>query len=110
MVIVTEGVARRERIKSEALHSSALRNIGAMRTEPISNGREQQENHSMPKYSLSCRVTVSAYTNVEADSLEEAIEAAVNREVVLSGRGGEDADEEWIIDDADGLPEDIHEA
>lgn len=64
----------------------------------------------MPEFELSCFVTVSAYTTVEADSLEEAIAAAKEREVVIGGRGGEDQNEEWIIDDADGSPSEIHEA
>ena len=63
----------------------------------------------MPKFDLSCAVTVSAYTTVEAATLEEAIEIAEGRNVVLGGPGcGESEDESWIIEDADGSPTDIH--
>lgn len=55
------------------------------------------------KFRLSCQVTVSAYTEVEAGSLEQAIEEANGREVVIGGlHSGTRADESWIIDDADG--------
>jgi hypothetical protein len=55
------------------------------------------------KFRLSCQVTVSAYTEVDADSLDEAIQAATGREVVIGGlHSGTRADESWVIDDADG--------
>lgn len=64
----------------------------------------------MALFKLGCRVTVSAYTEVEADTLEEAIKEAEGRDVVISGlHSGNGPDEAWIIDDADGSPEDIHE-
>jgi hypothetical protein len=63
----------------------------------------------MPKFKLSSHVTVSAYTEVEADTLEEAIKISERRDVVLGGPGsGAYPDESWIIDDADGAPTDIH--
>lgn len=64
----------------------------------------------MPKFRLSAQVTVSAYTEVEAATLDEAIKEAEGRLVVIGGmNSGEDADESWIIDDADGEATDIHE-
>lgn len=62
----------------------------------------------MATYRLGCMVGVSAYTDVEADSLEEAVAIAEQREVVLAGSGGEDPSEQWVIDDADGTPTEIH--
>jgi len=60
------------------------------------------------KFRLSCKVTVSAATEVEAKSLEEAIAIAAGRDVVLGGVGsGAYENETWIIDDADGMPFDI---
>lgn len=64
----------------------------------------------MATYTLGAVVGVSAYTVVEADSLEEAIKEAKDREPVIGGNGsGTDENEQWIIDDADGTPSDIHE-
>ncbi len=64
----------------------------------------------MKIYKLGCKVTVSAYTEIEADTLESALKQAANREVVLGGVGsGSSPDESWIIDDADGEPSEIHE-
>jgi len=64
----------------------------------------------MATFELTCVVTVSAYTVVEADTLEDALEIAKDRDVVLGGFGGEDENEEWIIGDADGEPENIYAA
>lgn len=65
----------------------------------------------MAEYELSAVVGVTAYTIVEADSLDEAIEIAGHRSAVIGGTGtGSDDREQWIIDDADGEPTDIHEA
>ena len=63
----------------------------------------------MTKFSLSSAVTVSAYTVVEADSLEEAIAISEERDVVIGGPiTGNSEKDVWIIDDADGCPTDIH--
>ena len=62
----------------------------------------------MTKFNLSAHVTVSAYTVVEADTLEAAMEIAGQRQVVIGGMNtGEDPEESWIIEDADGSPENI---
>jgi hypothetical protein len=62
-------------------------------------------------YDLSAVVTVSARTQVWAASLEDAIQIAKGREVVIGGpNSGAIEEEEWIIDDADGEATDIKEA
>ena len=62
----------------------------------------------MPTFKFSAFVTVSAYTEVEADTLEEAMEEAEGREVVIGGlHSGTQAAESWIIDEADGSAENI---
>lgn len=63
----------------------------------------------MPEFKLNSHVTVSAYTVVEAMTLAEAIEIAEDRPVVIGGpNSGEDENESWIVEEADGLPEKIH--
>lgn len=63
----------------------------------------------MPKFRLGAKVTVSAYTVVEAATPEEAIRIAGSRDAQIGGNGsGAYEDESWIIDDADGAPEDIN--
>lgn len=62
-------------------------------------------------FTLVSHVTVSATTIVRARSLEEAIEIASGRNVVIGGIGsGAVEEEDWVIEDADGCPENIHEA
>jgi O-glycosyl hydrolase len=63
----------------------------------------------MTTYSLACRVVVSAYTEVEADSLDDAIEIAHCRSVHMHGYGHKE-NEAWIVDDMDGDPQQIEEA
>lgn len=65
----------------------------------------------MPRFRLSATVGVSAYTIVDAETLTEAIKIANGRVAVLGGTGsGSDETEDWIIEDADGSPQDIHDA
>ena len=62
----------------------------------------------MAKYRMSAAVTVSAYTEVEAETLEEAIEIAEERDCQLGFNGcGYDYSSSWLIDDADGMPTNI---
>jgi hypothetical protein len=62
----------------------------------------------MPTFHLRAAATVSCYTEVEADSIEEAIEIAENRELAglcaypFTG----DISEEWYFE-SDGVPFDI---
>ena len=62
----------------------------------------------MPTFKLSAAVTVSAWTEVEADDIDAAKTIAESRHVQLTGCL-EDATESWIIDEADGEPQEIHE-
>lgn len=60
------------------------------------------------KFTLHAKVTVSTYTEVEADSAEEALRIAGERDAVIGGIGsGAYPDESWIVDDIDGTPEEI---
>lgn len=62
----------------------------------------------MPRYNLTCAVTVSAYTTVEADSLELAIEEAEQRGMAMRFNGSAaEPDELWCVDEIDGEPLDI---
>ena len=61
----------------------------------------------MEDFELSCVVVVSAFTIVAANSLEEAIEIAKSRPVVIWSRG-ESNRKSWVITDADGEATDIH--
>ena len=62
----------------------------------------------MPRFRLSAAITVSAFTTVEADTAEEAIEIAEARSAVIGGINiGESRDDSWIVDEADGEPCDI---
>lgn len=62
----------------------------------------------MPVFKFSAKVTVSAYTEVEADTETAAREEAESRDVAIGGlHSGNYPTESWIIDDADGVPVDI---
>ena len=62
----------------------------------------------MKKWNLSALVGVSAYTEVEAETKAEAIEIAQGRLPTLGGMGsGADPQEEWVIEEADGMPQNI---
>jgi hypothetical protein len=59
-------------------------------------------------FRFSAAVTVSAYTEVEADTQEEALEEAEGRDVVIGGlHTGADPGETWVIEEADGIPQNI---
>lgn len=62
------------------------------------------------KYKLTAQVTISVYTDVEADSLEEAIEIAEERGFMSIASNGCDTEEDtWMCDELDGYPKNIHE-
>ncbi len=62
----------------------------------------------MTIFKLSAIVTVSAYTEVEANSLEEALEEAEGRDVVFGGMWSDvDSAEVWVIEEPDGIPQGI---
>lgn len=60
----------------------------------------------MPKFLVTATVGVSAFAHVEADSAEEAAEKAKSLPVGLESYGA-DPDEGFVIEDADGEPENI---
>ena len=63
------------------------------------------------KYALTAQVTISFYTEVEADSLEEAIEIAKERELMsVVSTGSDTKDETWMCGELDGMPEKITKA
>ena len=57
------------------------------------------------KFKVSCKVTCSAYTEVEADTAEEALAIAEQRDVFCAGFS--EHSESFIIDEPDGEPQDI---
>jgi hypothetical protein len=53
-------------------------------------------------------ITVSAYTEVEADTVKQAIATAAARPCELSFNGcGHSADEVWLVEEIDGEPQHI---
>ena len=63
----------------------------------------------MPLFKLGCTVTVSAYTEVEAVTIEEAISEVRERSMELSFNGcGNHKNECWLVEEIDGEPTDIH--
>lgn len=62
----------------------------------------------MPLFKLNAHVTVSAYTEVEAETLEQAIEEARSRSVEIGDeRSGYSPSEHWLVTEADGEPMEI---
>ena len=65
----------------------------------------------MKEWKLCAAVTVSAYTVVEAETLEEAKKLAADLPVKVDPFGYKsEALDVWLIDSGDGEPFDIHEA
>jgi hypothetical protein len=62
----------------------------------------------MAIYRLGCVIGVSAVTEVEAESEAEAIEIAKVRQAVISAHGEGDVSEQWLVEEADGEPDEIH--
>ena len=66
----------------------------------------------MKKYCLNALVTISIYTEVEANSLEEAIEIAEQREIEACNNdifSDNQIKRVWVADDYDGSPFNICE-
>lgn len=62
------------------------------------------------KFDLTAKMTISVYTTVEADSLEEAIEIAKERSYMsVTSNNGDSQYEEWMCDELDGYPFDIEQ-
>lgn len=65
----------------------------------------------MPLFKLNAHVTVSAYTEIEAETLEQAITEAQSRSVEIGDeRSGYSRREHWLVMDADGEPMGITQA
>lgn len=65
----------------------------------------------MKKFALTAEITISLYTEVEAETLEEAIEIAEERDLMaIVGTGGETRLDTWMADELDGVPKNITEA
>jgi hypothetical protein len=64
----------------------------------------------MKEFLISAKVTISVYTKVEAETLEEAIEIAVDRTPMsIIPDGVDNENENWMVDEIDGIPFDLHE-
>jgi hypothetical protein len=64
----------------------------------------------MANYKLSATVTISIYTNVEADSLEEAIAIAENRGIEQYNWSDKDQSNDiWVAEEFDGMATNIKE-
>ena len=63
----------------------------------------------MGKLNLTGKVTITTFTTIEADTLEEAIEKANKRQAMMSivSNGGDTPDDVWMVQDLDGIPFDI---
>ena len=66
----------------------------------------------MREFILSAKVTISVYTKVEAETLEEAIEIAIEERQMMNivSNGGDTEDCNWMCDELDGEPYDIHDS
>jgi hypothetical protein len=57
----------------------------------------------MKTFKLTAKFTISGYTEVNADSIEEAIEIANDRDkMALIQDGSSPVDENWLFDEIDG--------
>lgn len=65
----------------------------------------------MKTFKLTAYVTVSIYTDVEANSLEEALDIAERRSIKYTNNDRFDDQEKevWVCDDFDGMAVDIQE-
>jgi len=70
-------------------------------------GVNRQKGNTMKKYKLRATITVSAWTEVEAESRLEAFRLAEDRTVAWRDDGGATPDEEWIVEELDGEPMNI---
>ncbi len=63
------------------------------------------------KYHLTAKVTISVYTTVHANTLEEAIKKARDERTMMAiiQDGSNDTTENWMTDELDGEPYDIKE-
>jgi hypothetical protein len=65
----------------------------------------------MNNFLLTAKVTISVYTEVEAETLKEAMRIAEERDLMpVIHSGGQTAEDTWMCDELDGVPEYIEEA
>jgi predicted metal-dependent TIM-barrel fold hydrolase len=65
----------------------------------------------MKNFKLTAEITISLYTEVEAETLEEAIAIAEERDLMaIVGTGGDTKNDTWMADELDGMPKNITEA
>lgn len=65
----------------------------------------------MKKFNLSAKITISLYTSIEAETIEEAIEIAKERETMqIINDCSYNEDSVWMASDMDGEPYDIKDA
>jgi len=64
----------------------------------------------MKSFIISAKVVVSVYTEVEAETFEEALEIATNERTPMSitPNGGDNKNENWMLDEIDGEPYDLY--
>jgi len=62
------------------------------------------------EFQLAAKMTISVYTKVEAETLEEAIKIAEERQDYMSivSNNGDSEDDTWMVDELDGTPYEIH--
>ena len=58
-------------------------------------------------FKLTFTIVISAYTEVEAETLQAAIRIAEERDISITALSQEKKDECWMVDEIDGLPENI---
>ena len=64
----------------------------------------------MKEFLISAKVTISVYTKVKAETLEEAIEIANDRTpMAIIANGGDNECDNWMADEIDGTPYELHE-
>jgi hypothetical protein len=63
----------------------------------------------MKEFNLTAKITITAFTTIEAESLEEAIKLANERQDMMSiaSNNGDTPDVSWMIEELDGVPYDI---
>jgi len=63
----------------------------------------------MQEFKLSAKVTVSVYTTILADTLEEAISIAENdrQMMTITTNNGDEETDCWVCEELDGTPFDI---
>lgn len=58
------------------------------------------------KFNLTAMLTITAFTTIEAETIEEAIEKANQRKdmMQIATNNGDIPEEVWMIDELDGVP------